>query len=58
VGGTDDTGDSASAEGGGTAVIGGQNYAEMQVMSEMYKALLEDAGYAGQPPAGRARRGR
>ncbi len=39
------TGDSASAEGGGTAVIGGQNYAEMQVMSEMYKALLEDAGY-------------
>ena len=26
-------------------VIGGQNYAEMQIMSEMYAALLEDAGY-------------
>lgn len=30
---------------GGTVVIGGQNYAEMQVMSQMYAALLEDAGY-------------
>ncbi|MGI8900993.1 MAG: ABC transporter substrate-binding protein [Nocardioides sp.] len=39
-------GDTASGDaGGGTAVIGGQNYAEMQIMSEMYKALLEDAGY-------------
>jgi osmoprotectant transport system substrate-binding protein len=30
---------------GGNVVIGGQNYAEMQIMSEMYAALLEDAGY-------------
>ena len=30
---------------GGKVVIGGQNYAEMQIMSEMYAALLEDAGY-------------
>lgn len=31
--------------GGGEVVIGGQNYAEMQIMSQMYAALLEDAGY-------------
>lgn len=31
--------------GGGEVVIGGQNYTEMQIMSEIYKALLEDAGY-------------
>jgi osmoprotectant transport system substrate-binding protein len=39
----DNTKDNGS--GGGTVVIGGQNYAEMQVMSEMYAALLENAGY-------------
>ena len=33
------------SSGGGEVVIGGQNYAEMQIMSEMYAALLEDAGY-------------
>jgi osmoprotectant transport system substrate-binding protein len=37
--------DGGSGEGGGQVVVGGQNYAEMQIMSEMYKALLEDAGY-------------
>lgn len=36
---------SAGGGGGGKVVIGGQNYTEMQVMSEMYAALLEDAGY-------------
>jgi len=40
-----DTGDSGESSAGGKVVIGGQNYAEMQIMSEMYKALLEDAGY-------------
>lgn len=38
------SGDS-SESGGGKVVIGGQNYAEMQIMSEMYAALLDDAGY-------------
>jgi osmoprotectant transport system substrate-binding protein len=37
------SGDSSAA--GGEVVIGGQNYAEMQIMSEMYAALLENAGY-------------
>lgn len=40
-GGSDDS----TAAGGGTAVIAGQGYTEMQIMSEMYAALLEDAGY-------------
>lgn len=38
------SGDSASSAGG-TVVIGGQNYTEMQIMSAMYAALLKDAGY-------------
>lgn len=38
-------GGNGGSPGGGEVVIGGQNYAEMQIMSEMYKALLEDAGY-------------
>ncbi len=38
-------GDSGDSSGGGNVVIGGQNYAEMQIMSEMYSALLENAGY-------------
>lgn len=37
--------DGGDSSGGGKVVIGGQNYTEMQIMSEMYKALLEDAGY-------------
>jgi osmoprotectant transport system substrate-binding protein len=40
-----DAGDGGESSTGGKVVIGGQNYAEMQIMSEMYKALLEDAGY-------------
>ncbi|HEX4978050.1 MAG TPA: glycine betaine ABC transporter substrate-binding protein, partial [Nocardioides sp.] len=33
-------------EGGqGEVVIGGQNYTEMQIMSEVYKQVLENAGY-------------
>jgi osmoprotectant transport system substrate-binding protein len=40
-----DSGDGGETSAGGEVVIGGQNYTEMQVMSEMYKALLEDAGY-------------
>ncbi len=41
------SGDSSSGSGsaGGKVVIGGQNYAEMQIMSQMYAALLENAGY-------------
>ena len=40
-----DGGENGGSGGAGKVVIGGQNYTEMQVMSEMYKALLEDAGY-------------
>ena len=39
-----DSGDSGDS-GGGNVVIAGQNYTEMQIMSEMYAALLEDAGF-------------
>lgn len=39
------SGDEGDGGGGGEVVIGGQNYAEMQIMSEMYAALLENAGY-------------
>ena len=41
----------SETEGGGNGqqvVIAGQNYTEMQIMSEMYAALLEDAGYTTQ----------
>jgi osmoprotectant transport system substrate-binding protein len=40
-------GDSGSSNsgGGGEVVVAGQNYTEMQIMSQMYAALLEDAGY-------------
>lgn len=42
----DDALDAGSGDsGGGRVVIGGQSYTEMQVMSEMYAALLEEAGY-------------
>lgn len=33
------------AGGGGSLVVGGANFTEMLVMQEMYRALLEDAGY-------------
>jgi osmoprotectant transport system substrate-binding protein len=36
---------SSGAQSAGKVVIGGQNYTEMQVMSQMYAALLENAGY-------------
>ena len=37
----------SSSSGNGTeVVIAGQNYTEMQIMSAMYAALLEDAGYS------------
>lgn len=47
-GGTDALDENAGGAGGdGTeVVIAGQGYTEMQIMSEMYAALLEDAGYA------------
>ena len=32
-------------DGKGGIVLGGQNFTEMQVMSEIYKQLLEDGGY-------------
>ena len=38
-------GDGGDSGGGGEVVVGGQNFTEMLVMSEMYKALLDDAGY-------------
>ena len=41
--GSDDT--SSGGEAKGEVVIGGQNFTEMQIMSEMYKALLANAGY-------------
>jgi osmoprotectant transport system substrate-binding protein len=47
-GGDTETLEGGSGDGdGGTkeAVIAGQNYTEMQIMSAMYAALLEDAGY-------------
>lgn len=36
---------SASPGGGGNVVIAGQNYTEMEIMTEMYAALLQKAGY-------------
>ena len=41
--------DNGPGDGGGDGqevVIAGQGYTEMQIMSEMYGALLEDAGYS------------
>ena len=51
-GGTDALNEGSSGEGDGDVgqgtevVIAGQNYTEMQIMSQMYAALLEDAGYS------------
>ncbi len=47
-GGGTETLEGGSGDGGGDTkevVIAGQNYTEMQIMSEIYAALLEDAGY-------------
>lgn len=38
--------DGGSGGGDKEVVIAGQGYTEMQIMSEMYAALLEDAGYS------------
>lgn len=35
----------AAPEGGGELVVGGASWTEMAIMQEMYRALLEDAGY-------------
>ncbi|MGZ5416542.1 MAG: ABC transporter substrate-binding protein [Nocardioides sp.] len=43
--GDDALSEDGDTSAGGNVVIGGQNFAEMQIMSEMYAALLEDAGY-------------
>jgi osmoprotectant transport system substrate-binding protein len=43
--GSGESGGSGGGGGQGTVVIGGQNYTEMQIMSQMYAALLDDAGY-------------
>ena len=47
-GGTDALNEGSGETAGGDGqevVIAGQNYTEMQIMSEMYKALLANAGY-------------
>lgn len=51
--GGSDTLEQGSGNGGdggdkGNVVIAGQNYTEMQIMSEIYAALLENAGYTTQ----------
>jgi osmoprotectant transport system substrate-binding protein len=38
-------GDGDGGSGGGEVVVGHQNYTEMEIMAEMYAALLEDAGF-------------
>lgn len=48
--GEDALSDGSGGSGGdggskGEIVLGGQNFTEMQIMSEIYRALLEDAGY-------------
>lgn len=46
-GGDDDDGTDggATAEAGGELTVGGATFPEMAIMQEMYRALLEDAGY-------------
>jgi osmoprotectant transport system substrate-binding protein len=44
-GGSNALGGGSSSGGGGQVVIAGQNYTEMQIMTEMYAALLKNAGY-------------
>lgn len=36
---------SQAATGGGSITVGGANFTEINILQEMYKALLEDAGY-------------
>lgn len=43
--GSDDTTGSDSPSGSGDLTVGGANFTEMNVMQEIYSALLEDAGY-------------
>ncbi len=38
-------GESSGGAGGGQVTIAGQNFTEMQLMTEMYAAVLKDAGY-------------
>lgn len=38
-------GESGDSSGGGEVVVAHQQYTEMEVMAEMYSALLEDAGF-------------
>ena len=47
-GGGDDTatGGGEGATGGGSLTVGGANFTEMNIMQEMYRLLLEDAGYS------------
>lgn len=39
-------GDDDGPTGSGSLTVGGANFIEMQIMQEMYKALLEEAGYS------------
>ena len=43
--GADPAASSDSARGSGSIVVGGANFTEMQVMEQMYGALLTEAGY-------------
>jgi osmoprotectant transport system substrate-binding protein len=38
-------GSGGDSGGGGEVVVGGQNFTEMQIMAQMYRWVLEDAGY-------------
>ena len=40
-----DGGDTAESGAGGELTVGGASFTEMAIMQEMYRALLEDAGY-------------
>jgi osmoprotectant transport system substrate-binding protein len=44
-GGTDALDEGSGEGGGGAVVIGHQNYTEMEIMAEMYAAVLENAGF-------------
>ncbi len=44
-GGTDASSDSTGSTDKGSITMSGQDFTEMQIMAEMYKQVLEDAGY-------------
>lgn len=44
-GGGDDTATDDAATGSGSLTVGGANFTEMNIMQEIYRLLLEDAGY-------------